>query len=90
MERWRGDRVCQKPAFLSWITADEADDVHRIRHANLAIGGNLVRPIQHTLTLVAAMIALSTIGLTAPAAQSAVQLGPRPFYLVVDHTDYKG
>jgi hypothetical protein len=38
--------------------------------------------LQNTQTLVAAMIALSTVGLTAHAAQSTVQLGPRPFYLV--------
>jgi glycerophosphoryl diester phosphodiesterase len=36
----------------------------------------------NTLTLVAAMMALSALGLTAHAAQSPVQLGPRPFYLV--------
>jgi glycerophosphoryl diester phosphodiesterase len=41
-----------------------------------------VRLIQHTQTLVAVMIALSTVGLPAHAAQSTVQLGPRPFYLV--------
>jgi glycerophosphoryl diester phosphodiesterase len=38
--------------------------------------------MQNTLTLVAAMIAPSTVGMTAHAAQSTVQLGPRPFYLV--------
>jgi glycerophosphoryl diester phosphodiesterase len=41
-----------------------------------------VRLMQNTLTLVVAMIVLSTVGLTAHAAQSTVQLGPRPFYLV--------
>jgi glycerophosphoryl diester phosphodiesterase len=38
--------------------------------------------MQNTLTLVAVTIALSAVGLTAHAAQSTVQLGPRPFYLV--------
>jgi glycerophosphoryl diester phosphodiesterase len=38
--------------------------------------------MQNTRTLVAAMLALSALGLTAHAAQSPVQLGPRPFYLV--------
>ena len=46
-----------------------------------------MRLMQNTLTLVAAMIALSTVGLTAPAAQSTVQLGPRPFYLVDQMTE---
>jgi glycerophosphoryl diester phosphodiesterase len=41
-----------------------------------------VRRMQNTLTLVLTMIALSTVGLTSYAAQSTVQLGPRPFYLV--------
>jgi glycerophosphoryl diester phosphodiesterase len=41
-----------------------------------------VQRMQNTLTLVAAMIALPTVGLTAHAAQCTVQLGPRPFYLV--------
>jgi glycerophosphoryl diester phosphodiesterase len=41
-----------------------------------------VRLMQNTLTLVAVTIALSAVGLTAHAAQSTVQLGPRPFYLV--------
>jgi hypothetical protein len=41
-----------------------------------------MRLMQDTLTLVAVMIALSAAGLTAYAAQSTVQLGPRPFYLV--------
>ena len=49
---------------------------------NLANGGHLVRLMQNTLTLVAAMMALSALGLTVHAAQSSVQLGPRPFYLV--------
>jgi glycerophosphoryl diester phosphodiesterase len=38
--------------------------------------------MQNILTLVAVMIALSALGLTAHAAQGTVQLGPRPFYLV--------
>jgi glycerophosphoryl diester phosphodiesterase len=41
-----------------------------------------VRLMQNTLTLVATMLALSGLGLTVHAAQSTVQLGPRPFYLV--------
>jgi glycerophosphoryl diester phosphodiesterase len=41
-----------------------------------------MRLMQNTLTLVAALIALSALGLTAHAAQSTVQLGPGPFYLV--------
>ncbi len=41
-----------------------------------------MRLIQHTLTLVAAMMTLAALGLAAHAAQSTVQLGPRPFYLV--------
>jgi glycerophosphoryl diester phosphodiesterase len=41
-----------------------------------------MRLMQNTRMLIAAMIALSTVGLTAHAAQSTVQLGPRPFYLV--------
>ena len=41
-----------------------------------------MRLMQNTLTLVATMMALSALGLTAHAAQSSVQLGPRPFYLV--------
>ena len=41
-----------------------------------------MRLMQNTLTLVAAMMALSGLGLTVHAAQSTVQLGPRPFYLV--------
>ncbi len=41
-----------------------------------------MRLIQPTLTFLAAMIALFALGLTAHAAQSTVQLGPRPFYLV--------
>jgi glycerophosphoryl diester phosphodiesterase len=41
-----------------------------------------MRLMQHSQTLVAVMIALSAVGLTAHAAQSTVQLGPRPFYLV--------
>jgi len=41
-----------------------------------------VRLIQHTQVLAAVMIALSTLGLPAHAAESTVQLGPRPFYLV--------
>jgi glycerophosphoryl diester phosphodiesterase len=41
-----------------------------------------VRLIQNTVTLVAALLVLSTAGMTAHAAQSTVQLGPRPFYLV--------
>ena len=41
-----------------------------------------MRPMQNTLTLVAAMMALYALGLTAHAAQSTVQIGPRPFYLV--------
>jgi glycerophosphoryl diester phosphodiesterase len=41
-----------------------------------------VRLIQPTLTLVAAMVVLVAVGLTAYAAQSTVQLGPRPLYLV--------
>jgi glycerophosphoryl diester phosphodiesterase len=38
--------------------------------------------MQNTLTFVATMLALSGLGLTVHAAQSTVQLGPRPFYLV--------
>jgi glycerophosphoryl diester phosphodiesterase len=41
-----------------------------------------MRLMQHTRTLVAVMMALSALGLPAHAAQSTVQLGPRPFYLV--------
>src|SRR5262245_60730083 len=41
-----------------------------------------MRLMQNTLTLVAVMITLSTVGSTVHAAQSTVQLGPRPFYLV--------
>ena len=41
-----------------------------------------MRLIQLTLLLVAAVIALSTVGLTTHADPSMVQLGPRPFYLV--------
>jgi glycerophosphoryl diester phosphodiesterase len=41
-----------------------------------------MRLMQKTLTLVATMMALSRLGLTVHAAQSPVQLGPRPFYLV--------
>jgi glycerophosphoryl diester phosphodiesterase len=41
-----------------------------------------VRLIQHTQVLAAVMIALSTVGLPSHAAESTVQLGPRPFYLV--------
>jgi glycerophosphoryl diester phosphodiesterase len=53
-----------------------------VTNTNLAKGGHLMRLMQNTLTLVAVMIALSAVGLTAHAAQSPVQLGPRPFYLV--------
>jgi glycerophosphoryl diester phosphodiesterase len=41
-----------------------------------------MRLIKNTRTLVAVMLALSALGLTVHAAQSPVQLGPRPFYLV--------
>ena len=41
-----------------------------------------MRLMQHARTLVAVMIALSAVDLTAHAAQSTVQLGPHPFYLV--------
>jgi glycerophosphoryl diester phosphodiesterase len=41
-----------------------------------------MRLMQKTLTLVATMMALSGLSLTVHAAQSTVQLGPRPFYLV--------
>jgi glycerophosphoryl diester phosphodiesterase len=41
-----------------------------------------MRLLQSTRTLVAAMLALSVVGLPAHAAQGPVQLGPRPFYLV--------
>jgi len=41
-----------------------------------------MRLMQNTLTLVATMMALFGLGLTVHAAQSTVQLGPRPFYLV--------
>jgi glycerophosphoryl diester phosphodiesterase len=41
-----------------------------------------MRLMQNTLTLVATMMALSGLSLTVHAAQSTVQLGPRPFYLV--------
>jgi glycerophosphoryl diester phosphodiesterase len=50
-----------------------------------------VRLMQNTLTFVAAMMALTALGLTAHAAQSPVQLGPRPFYLVdrMDEGEFK-
>jgi glycerophosphoryl diester phosphodiesterase len=41
-----------------------------------------MRLMQNPLTLMATLVALSMAGLTAHAAQSTVQLGPRPFYLV--------
>jgi hypothetical protein len=41
-----------------------------------------VRRMRNTLTLVTALMALFALGLTVHAAQSTVQLGPRPFYLV--------
>jgi glycerophosphoryl diester phosphodiesterase len=41
-----------------------------------------MRLMQNTRTLVTVMLALSAVGVTAHAAQSTVQLGPRPFYLV--------
>jgi glycerophosphoryl diester phosphodiesterase len=41
-----------------------------------------VRLLRNTLPLVAVMITLSAVGSTVHAAQSTVQLGPRPFYLV--------
>jgi glycerophosphoryl diester phosphodiesterase len=44
----------------------------------------LIQPIR---TLVVAMAVLATVGLTAHAAQSTVQLGPRPFYLVDQMAD---
>jgi glycerophosphoryl diester phosphodiesterase len=53
-----------------------------VMNTNLAKEGHLMRLMQNTLTLVAVMIALSAVGPTAHAAQSSVQLGPRPFYLV--------
>lgn|SRR5882724_841871 len=41
-----------------------------------------MRLMQNTQTLVVATMALSALGLTTHAAQSTVQLGPRPFYPV--------
>ncbi len=41
-----------------------------------------MRLLQNTLMLVTGLLALSAPGMAAYAAQSIVQLGPRPFYLV--------
>jgi hypothetical protein len=51
-------------------------------YANTATGGQLMPLIQPIPMLVAAMAVLATISLTVHAAQSTVQLGARPFYLV--------